>query len=194
MRNMQWRPAVVLAAVVLSLGVGVTAAQQQEDWRSLKREAKRARIDEMADLALKKVLAGNDKAQTLYDKAYGWAAFDNLKLALGFSGGGGNGVAVAKASGDRTYMKMGTFGVGLGIGGKKYQVVFLFQDQETFDGFVQRGWQADAAAGAVAGNQGANVQTGFINGLAVYQVTDTGLMANADIAGTKYWKNKKLNR
>ena len=26
------------------------------------------------------------------------------------------------------------------------------------------------------------------------QITDTGLMAFADIAGTKYWKNKKLNK
>jgi len=194
MRTMQWRPIILFAVVALSVGAGVAAAQQAQDWRSLKRDAKRARIDEMGDLALKKVVAGNEKAETLYDKAYGWAAFDNLKLALGFSGGGGNGVAVVKASGDRTYMKMGTFGVGLGIGGKKYQVVFLFQDQKTFDGFVQRGWQADAAAGAVAGNQGVNVQTDFVNGLAVYQLTDTGLMANADIAGTKYWKNKKLNR
>jgi hypothetical protein len=30
--------------------------------------------------------------------------------------------------------------------------------------------------------------------MAIYQITDKGLMALADIAGTKYWKNKKLNR
>jgi hypothetical protein len=35
--------------------------------------------------------------------------------------------------------------------------------------------------------------TDFVNGLAVYQLTESGLMANADIAGTKYWQNKKLN-
>jgi len=33
----------------------------------------------------------------------------------------------------------------------------------------------------------------FVNGLAIYQLTEKGLMLNADIAGTKYWKNKKLN-
>ncbi len=31
------------------------------------------------------------------------------------------------------------------------------------------------------------------NGLAVYQITDKGLMLQADISGTKNWKNKKLN-
>ena len=63
-----------------------------------------------------------------------------------------------------------------------------------FDNFVETGWQADATASAVAGQSGAEAKTDFVNGLAVYQMTDTGLMAHADIAGTKYWKNKKLNR
>ncbi len=185
---------VVAAALLLQPTTAAVAQEQEGDWRSLKRDAKRLKIDEMADYALKKLLASNDKAEALYDISYGWAVFDNLKLALVFSGGGGQGVAVARESGDRTYMKMGTVGIGLGLGGKKYQLVFLFQDERTFKNFVDRGWQADAQAAAVAGNAGANVQTDFVNGLAIYQLTDTGLMASADIAGTKYWKNKKLNR
>jgi lipid-binding SYLF domain-containing protein len=184
----------VVTATLTGIPALPTLAEEPGDWRSLKREAKRQRIDEVADFALKKVLASNPKAEGLFDKSYGWAVFDNLKLALVFSGGGGNGVAVTKGSGERTYMKMGTVGIGLGLGGKKYQLVFLFQDEQTFSNFVEKGWQADAQASAVAGNEGANVQTDFVNGLAVYQVTDTGLMASADIAGTKYWKNKKLNR
>ncbi len=39
-----------------------------------------------------------------------------------------------------------------------------------------------------------NAEATFRNGLAVYQLTGTGLMLQADIAGTKYWKNRKLNR
>jgi len=35
--------------------------------------------------------------------------------------------------------------------------------------------------------------TTFSNGLAVYPLTDKGLMLQADISGTQYWKNKKLN-
>jgi hypothetical protein len=29
--------------------------------------------------------------------------------------------------------------------------------------------------------------------MAFYQLTEGGLMLQADISGTKYWKNKKLN-
>ncbi len=180
--------------LVIAAAAGTLVASQNQSWRDLKREAKRQKIDETADQALEEVLATSPKAEALFKDAYGWAAFDNLKIALGFSGGGGNGVAINKATGRRTYMKMGTVGVGLGLGAKSYQVVFLFQDKRTFDSFVDTGWQADAAAGAVAGTEGAAAQTGFVNGLAVYQLSQKGLMAQADIAGTKYWKNKKLNR
>ncbi|MEJ2190300.1 MAG: YSC84-related protein, partial [Acidobacteriota bacterium] len=115
-------------------------------------------------------------------------------LAFGFSGGGGNGVAIEKESGKQTFMKMGTVGVGIGLGINKYNLIFLFQDSKTFNNFVEKGWQADAGATAAAGTHAAEAKTDFVNGMAIYQITDKGLMANADIAGTKYWKNKKLNK
>lgn len=155
---------------------------------------KRAKIDAMAQESLDTVFAKNDKAKGLFNKAYGYAVFDNLKLSLGVSGGGGVGVAVDKSSGARTYMRMGTGGLNLGLGGQKYQLVFLFQDAQTFNRFVDKGWQADAQANAVAGNLGANAGATFTNGIAVFQLTEAGLMLQADIAGTKYWKAKKLNR
>jgi lipid-binding SYLF domain-containing protein len=182
---------IVSSVFCIVLAAGVIAAE--ESWESLNKDAKRAKINEAAKEALDEVLAKSESAPELHAKAYGWAAFDNLKIAFGWSGGGGNGVAVNKSSGARTYMKMGTVGVGLGLGAQKYQVVFLFQDEKTFRNFVDKGWQADASAQASAGTAGAGAQAGFVNGIAIYQVNETGLMARADIAGTKYWKNKKLN-
>jgi lipid-binding SYLF domain-containing protein len=70
----------------------------------------------------------------------------------------------------------------------------FFEDAEGFRNFVERGWQADASANAVAGTSGKRAAATFTNGLAVFQLTNKGLMAQADIAGTKYWKAKKLNR
>ncbi len=153
---------------------------------------KRARLDAMADEVLSELFAKNAGAKRLYDSAYGYAVFSNIKISLGVTGGGGNGLAMAKG-GSRTYMKMGTAGLNLGLGGQKYQVVFLFENAKVFGNFVEKGWQADASANASAGTVGANVGSSFSNGLAVYQITDKGLMLQADISGTKYWKNKKLN-
>ena len=181
-----------LAAFALLVPVTLLAADDTgEDWKSLKADSKRAKINETADAALDEVMNKNWKAQELFETAYGWAVFDNLKIAFLISGGGSD--AIEKGSGKRTYMKMGTAGIGLGLGGQAYQVVFLFQDEKTFFNFVEKGWKADASAQAAAGEDGANATTGFVNGVAVWQITDSGLMALADIAGTKYWKNKKLN-
>jgi lipid-binding SYLF domain-containing protein len=185
-----------VAAIVTLAFVLPTAspAEAEESWKSLKRESKRMKIDETAQDALNTLFAANPKAENLFELSYGWAVFDNLKLAFGFSGGGGNGVAKVRTSGEKIYMKMGTAGIGIGLGVNTYQVVFLFQDSRTFFNFVEHGWQADATASAVAGQAGAEAKTDFSNGMAIYQITDKGLMAHADIAGTKYWKNKKLNR
>lgn len=194
MKKNAFRAVLLFAAITLVWPAQTLfAGEEGGDWKSLEKESKRMKLDEAADEALAALFAENAKAKKLYEASYGWAVFDNLKLAFGFSGGGGNGVAVAKGSGKRTYMKMGTAGVGIGLGANKYQVIFLFQDAQTFDNFVNKGWQADAGATASAGTNAAEVKTDFVNGLAIYQMTEKGLMANADIAGTKYWKNKKLN-
>jgi len=184
---------VVVAAVVGLIGGATSLRAEEKSWEELDQASKRAKIDETADKTKDDILSQNAKAKELYKDAYGWAAFDNMKIAFGFSGGGGNGVAVNKGTGKRTYMKTGTVGIGLSLGAKQYQLLFLFQDKQTFDNFVDKGWQADASAGAQAGGEGVGAQTGFVNGIAVYQVSDKGLMATADIAGTKYEKNDKLN-
>jgi lipid-binding SYLF domain-containing protein len=193
MKKSVYHVAVALTAIALLMPASTIFAEDEGDWKDMKHESKRMQLDETAEEALQTLFAEHPKAKDLYDKSFGWAVFDNLKLAFGFSGGGGNGVAKAKESGEKTYMKMGTAGVGFGLGVNKYQVVFLFQDSQTFDNFVNNGWQADAGATASAGTSAAEVKTNFVNGLAIYQMTETGLMANADIAGTKYWKNDKLN-
>ena len=156
-------------------------------------DERRAKVDAVAEDTLERLFAESPGAKKLFKKAHGYAVFSNLKFALGVSGGGGSGVAVASGSGDRTYMKMGTAGVGLGIGGRRYQVVFLFENEKVFDKFVDKGWQADTSASATAGKAGAEVASNFTDGLAVYQFSAKGLMAQAEIAGTKYWKSEKLN-
>jgi hypothetical protein len=41
--------------------------------------------------------------------------------------------------------------------------------------------------------EGASLGATFVNGLAIYQLTDKGLILAADLTGTKHWKNDELN-
>ena len=179
--------AMLVVLLVLAFASGVCA--QEVD----KAEAKRQSIQAMAREALENLFSEQPSARKLFDAAAGYAVFDSVKFSLLLSGGGGVGIAVNKQDGQPIYMKMGTGGVGLGLGGQSYQVVFFFEDARSFRRFVDYGWQADASANAVAGTSGKNADATFSNGLVVYQLTNKGLMAQADISGTKFWKSKKLN-
>jgi len=183
-----------LTIVALALLVPATALAGNE--RGGKRKAwataERAKIDAEAQHVLEHVLDKDGGAKALKDKAHGWAGFDNTKVAIGLSGSGGEGVAVGPSG--RTYMKMGSAGIGLGLGAQHSQMLILFETKDKFDSFVGGGWGGGAGASAVAGDKGANAEAAFHDGVAVYVVTEKGLMVNADVSGTKYWQDKKLNR
>lgn len=188
----------LMVVVALSVASPAVWAAQDEAKSETKEDAsadeKRAEMDKVAKEALAEVLEKSDKAKELYEKAAGWAVFDNLRITFILSGGGGTGVAVNKASGKRTYMKMGTGGLSLGIGAQKYQVIMFFESEERLTNFIEKGWKVESGADAAAGSKGAAVGTAFIDGIAVYKITEKGLMASADISGTKYSLNKKLNQ
>jgi lipid-binding SYLF domain-containing protein len=188
---------VMIAVSLLATGAGLAATKTETPEKAEKvdrSQAKRDAIDEMASMTMERLLAESAQAKRLFDKSVGYAVFDNFKVAFLVSGGGGVGEAVDRATRRKTYMKMGTAGIGVGVGGQSYNVVFLFEDQETFRRFVEKGWHADATATAALGSKGSNAEASFSHGLAVYQLTNMGVMAHVDISGTKYWKHGKLNR
>lgn len=180
---MKTQRVMLVLTLILALVPAISLANEA------KKAEKRAKIDSRSNKILHEVLSENENARELHAEAVGYAVFDNTKAALGLSGGGGSGVAVDKAGGKRTYMKMGTGGIGLGIGVKTYQVIMLFENEKVFKNFIDNGWQADAEAGAAAGTKGAGVKTTFHEGMAVFVRTKKGLMASADVSGTKYWQS-----
>ena len=177
--------------LTLGLALGALFATTSEAGKSP--SELRTKIDTRADEALERLFDENGGARELFDEAYGYAVFSKLKVAVVVSGGHGRGVAVRKETGDRTYMQVGTGGVGFGLGGQKSYLVMLFESAEAFNNFLDKGWQADGSAQAAAGTAGANANTTFRDGVAIYNLTKKGLVASADITGTKFWIDEKLN-
>ncbi|MFP6828951.1 MAG: YSC84-related protein [Gammaproteobacteria bacterium] len=120
--------------------------------------------------------------------------FDVTK-AGGFlvTGAGGSGVVIKKGTGDRVYMRMGSGGVGFGIGAQQYDLVIMFEDLLHLERFMDGGWDSSATAQAAAGQEGINLTSSFIDGVAFFQITDKGLIAIADVAGTRFWVADTLN-
>ncbi len=154
---------------------------------------KRAEVDAFAQETLERLFRESSKAEELFQRSVGYAVFDATKVSLLITGGGGTGVAVDRGTSQRIYMHMGTGGLNLGLGGQVLRLVLLFGDHQTLDRFVSGGWDATAAAAAVAGRHAKNAETSFTNGVAVFQLNDAGLMLAAELTGTKFWQSRKLN-
>jgi lipid-binding SYLF domain-containing protein len=177
----------LLLATVLALGVGPVLAQGDS-----KVQERRQEIDSNAQTTLDELMNTHAAVRDLYGRAVGYAVFTVTKGGFIVSGGGGNGVAVNKTTGQRTYMRMGTGGIGLGIGGQRYSLVMLFETEDRLNKFVAGGWDSRATAEAAAGKEGIAVQSSFFDGVAFFQITEKGLMAHADVSGTKFWVNDEL--
>src|SRR5437868_1048743 len=127
----------------------------------------------------------------------GYAVFSNANVNVIFASvGGGYGVVENKRLKKSVYMKMGEAGVGLGLGAKDFRVVLIFKTQESLDTFIDNGWEfgGHADAAAKAGDKGAAIGgEAMLNGMTIYQFTESGLALQATFKGTKFWKDDELN-
>ena len=159
---------------------------------------KRQVITDMETETLARLYTESPGTKDKIEKSAGYGTFSNANVNLIIaSAGSGYGSVVDNATGKRTYMKMALGGVGLGLGVKDYRVVMIFKDKTALDKFVESGWDvgAHADAAAKAGETGGEVsgEGDIRSGVEVFSMTESGLALQATIAGTKYWKDDKLN-
>ncbi|MCD8526104.1 MAG: hypothetical protein LRY76_02970 [Alphaproteobacteria bacterium] len=132
------------------------------------------------------------------EDAVGYAVFSSGELAIVWvSAGYGHGVAHNNLSGKDTYMQMAKAGVGLGIGAKDYDVIFVFHSVDSYEKFITTGLDLTATADAAvkAGEKGDAASGGLdvLPGVRIYQLTGTGLMAQAMLQGARFWLDDELN-
>lgn len=163
-----------------------TKAEKQQEVRKATRET------------LNQLYKVQPNAKQAIQNAAGYAVFSNFGMKIFVAGGGsGSGMAVDNGTMKETFMKMVEVQAGLGMGVKKFRVVFVFDTQKAFNNFVNSGWEfgGQTTAAAKAGDQGAAL-AGAVSvapGVWMYQLTDTGLAAEITAKGTKYYKDSNLN-
>jgi lipid-binding SYLF domain-containing protein len=162
------------------------------------REQRQAEIREMARQTLERLYKVQPKAKAAVAKAAGHAVFSNFGMKILFAGGGtGSGVAVKTATGKETFMRMVEVQAGLGMGIKKFRLVWIFETAAAFDKFIDAGWElgAQTTAAAQLDGQGAWA-AGALSvspGVWVYQLSDDGLALELTAKGTKYYRDSELN-
>jgi len=163
-----------------------------------KKEESQAEVRKAAQQALSALYKAQPSARKTVESAAGYAAFSNFGMKIFVAGGGsGEGVAVNNKTKATTYMKMAEVQAGLGFGAKKFQVIWVFENEKALNDFINSGWEfgGQATAAAKTGDKGSAYQ-GAVSvspGVWLYQITDKGLALELTAKGTKYYKDSDLN-
>ncbi|MGO4281465.1 Lipid-binding SYLF domain-containing protein [Cupriavidus sp. OV038] len=157
-----------------------------------------AEVRKAAQNALNALYKAQPAARKQVESAAGYAAFSNFGMKILLAGSGkGEGIAVNNKTKSMVYMKMVELQAGLGIGVKKFQMVWVFENDKALNEFINSGWTigGQATAAAKTGDSGSAFQgaVAVAPGIWVYQITDSGLAVELTAKGTKYYKDEDLN-
>lgn len=178
-----------LVAIMITLMSSVASAATVEEKKESVRKAVGETLQQLYKLqpAAKAAVEGNA----------GYAVFNNIGTKILITGGGkGKGMAVNNKDKTETFMKMIELQVGFGFGIKEFSVIFVFENEEALNTFVNQGWEFGGQATLAATD---NVNGGSMAGAAsvspgvwVYQMTKKGLAAELTVKGTRYYKDGDL--
>lgn len=170
------------------------AATSQE-----KIDKERAEIDNLSVKALHNLYEKVPSAENVINNCYAYATLSNTGMKLGIFGDAhGRGLAVNNATGEKVYMRMKEVGLGIGLGIKEYDLIFVIGTEKAWNSFISGDikFASSADASASDGQAGGAIEGASIaaNGIWVYQMTKKGLTLEASIKGTKIYADKKLNK
>lgn len=169
---------------------------------------KRHTIRTMTQQALADLYKEKPGVKARLEKAVGYAVFSDMNVKiLAMASGQGYGMAVDNATKKETFMRMMELGGGVGLGVSDFRAIMIFHDKQAFKNFIETGMEfsGKASAEAQTGDQGMAARqevkgagagqddVQLLQGVEVYQMTKNGLMYQAMLYGTKYWKDDELN-
>ncbi len=151
--------------------------------------------------------------------AAGYGVFSNVNIHILVLGTGhGYGVVVDQSDDTETFMRMAQLGAGFGAGLKDLRAVFVFPTEQVMETFTTKGWsfasQAQAvakadkkgagvgatadvsrsgASGSIRGESSTTRASTYSRGIEIYRLTKSGVALHATLAGTRYWRDKKLS-
>ena len=180
----------MLIAALLAAPIASIAATKEE---------KRQDVRDVAENTLARLYKTQPQARDAIERSAGYAVFSNFGMKILLAGSGkGEGIAVNRKAKTETFMKMIEVQAGLGIGIKKFRLIWIFEKQSDLDRFINSGWElgAQATASAQMSGKGQELYAGAMSvspGVWLYQLTDEGLAAELTAKGTKYYKDAELN-
>lgn len=190
---MRFKPLVQILFMACCTVLFSSAASAQS-----KVEEQRAEINANVVKTLNRLYATQPSARKAVSSAAGYAVFNQYGVKIAVAGGGkSTGYAFHNKSKKKTYMKMVEVQAGLGVGIKKFALIWVFDNDKAFNNFVNSGFEISGQGNLTAVSDGKGVtHAGAVSvspGVWIYQLTEKGLSAELTVKGSKYYKDSDLN-
>lgn len=188
------RGATLSCALALGMGMGAAVAQTP----AVDLDAERAEARAQSTKVLERLYAAQPAARSAVRSAAGYATFRNLGIKIGVAGTGkGKGLAVRSRDRRETFMRFVELQAGLGVGIRRYDLVFVFENDKALQDFITKGWAYSGQTSLVArrGGKGESFEgaAAISPGIWLYQLTSSGLAAEITLKSSKYYQDKQLN-
>lgn len=150
----------------------------------------RAELNQMSVAVLDRMSKKYPETERAVQNAYAYCTISASSVKLGFWGDDhGRGVAVNNETGERIYVKMREVTIGLNIGAKEYDLLFIITNKDAWDSFtsgnIKFGTEVTATANdGVTGESYANA-TIIADGVWVYQLDKKGLALELTFKGAR---------
>lgn len=182
----------ILFALILMTASTVFAAKATPD-------EQRAELDKMSEQVLERIYKKYPAAESIMKDVYAYSTISASSVKFGFFGDDrGRGVAVNNETGKRVYLKMKEVSVGVSVGAKEYDLLFLIANKEAWDNFVSGKikFGSEVSAQASDGVNGSTFADATLvaKGVWVYQLDKKGLAFELSLKGAKISPYKKLNK
>lgn len=147
---------------------------------------KKTILDAQVNEAIAVFKARIPDVQLYFDESVGYAVFPRIVKGAFFVGAmSGRGQVFKNHELVGFSLKRGG-SLGLSFGGQYFRELIFFENERALERFQSGEFAFTADATAVAASAGAAAKTNYKNGMAVFILTDVGLMADASLGGQKF--------
>lgn len=130
--------------------------------------------------------------QRFFDKSYGYAVLPKVFKGAFIAGGAYGRGEVYEQKQKTGYCNMTQASLGFSFGGEFFREIIFFRDKEDLDKFKTGEFTFSAQVTGVALKAGVAAKADYRAGMAVFIMTDTGLMVDASLGGQKFRYEQKI--
>lgn len=173
-----YRKFVITMASVMVVGVGCSTVPKTEEARDV--------LSAEVAQAVAALKRKDPSIEQFFEKSYGYAVLPKVFKGA-FWVGGAHGKGLVYEQGKRIgYCSMSQATLGFSFGGEFFREIIFFRDVEDLDRFRWGEFTFSAQATGVALSAGAAAKADYKAGMAVFVMTETGLMVDASVGGQKF--------